>query len=478
MKQFRFGALVIVTIFTLTLLPTSMSAKKIIITADAGCTVEVQSEKLGSEWIAFDATATASARLAAQWQGNTELRQKLRAFHSGSTFTEALARAAGLFASCNEGATYDVVICSPWVGYQAFQDIDGNYGYVKSVISGNDTSQIVVYLHPGRDWLAPLVSGEQVWIREWKPFNRVSQKIRGEEASRVQIPCDTLYVSTPDSVTIDCPEPPQLTLLDTVYVHDTTYVDTCFEERFDDPVDDGSGDNLRLGFDQGTFYDIMVITDCDTIRETGHTAGGDTLLRDFRLHCGSQSRESDTVFLHEERGFQAEFRPMIELGQLTKAQFRFGGAVTVSRRFSVAAHGGVQVAPHVLDYGMRGSQFEDTLWSRGFYGFLGDIEAIYSLRPEKGFNPQLVLGVQGEFGTTELSGDRKSPSNQFSPIDRVNISPYTQLRLEFGEVAIFAGWNLFPADYFNRWEANPDGGDRWWGGVKKPDLNFGLNVKF
>lgn len=239
------------------------------------------------------------------------------------------------------------------------------------------------------------------------------------------------------------------------------------------------GDNLRLGLgQQGTFYDITVITDCDTIREIGHTTGGDTLFRDFRLHCDPESRKPDTVFLHEERVFQAEFRPMIELGQLTKLQLRFGGVVPVSRRFSVAAHGGIQIAPYMLDYGMRGSQFEDTLWSRGFYGFLGDIEAVYSLRPEKGFNPQLVLGVQGEFGTTELSGDRKSPSNQFSPINRVNISPYTQLRLEFGEVAISVGWNLFPFDYFNRWDANPDGGDRWWGGIKKPDLNFGLNVKF
>lgn len=264
----------------------SQLAAQTTIQADAGCTVTVATNDLGDPAIAWDATAHAAARLYKGWKYDTELHQMLRAYNLGSNRAERIALAAGLFAICGD-TVLDVLVCSPNVGYQGFRTVDGVYGYLKLVkLPSGDTSKTIVYLHPSRTWLAPVVAGERIALRSWGPrHNRVLGWISAEEANATRLSCDVEDGNGPTIVTVDCPDPPAPqsamrlaavtdTVRDTVWLPLTTPAATPVGGR-------------------GTFIDALYTSSQgDTAKFRGWGTSGDTLT--LRGHFVVNCCDADT----------------------------------------------------------------------------------------------------------------------------------------------------------------------------------------
>ncbi len=248
------------------------------IQADAGCTVTVATNDLGDPAIAWDATAHAAARLYRSWKYDNELHQMLQAYNLGSNRAERIALAAGLFAICGD-TVLDVLVCSPNVGYQGFRTVDGVYGYLKLVkLPSGDTSKTVVYLHPGRTWLAPLVDGEKLTLRGWEPFNSKPDSkdwLSPAEAGKIHLSCDqSTKGGNSDAGTEPCPEP--FNGGGVTVVHDTVYRDTGSVREIVKEIPAGS--TARLGGGYGTYVDLFVTSSQgDTAQFQGWGVAGDSL---------------------------------------------------------------------------------------------------------------------------------------------------------------------------------------------------------
>lgn len=439
------------------------------------------------------ATYGYGARISDCYQGafdaNTELVLAVQecGFHSpyaqtNVSLTAATVISAGAYQICNQNNCWDLRLqdVPADVLYRIYVDTVAHQAY--GVVERN--SGEILRVRP----LLPGVSGFETEPLAWEKPKRIGNPGCDNDFMRLGI-ADT------------CPNAAWSLIREQIIV---VRYDTCPQVRgVDSTLRKGVSDDVRWdvsgdGFSSDTSdfcYQVHILINCDGTHETWNTRvlcpeGPPTI---HTCECGAGTPSAavnglDTFEIVWNRGATSvpEFDFQGRLGQLTTLKLRIGGYIPLNAHLAIALHAGVQLAPASLDYGKRNTVNADSVWGRGFGGFLGDGELIWSMKPTASLNPQVVMGLQGEFGATELSYAKKSPANIFTANARVHWSPYAVVRFAMRQnVSVYAGFNFKPYDYFNPWIATDQGGDHWsvsvaskaWEKAKVWDLMFGLNLQ-